>query len=148
MTQLALKQFSPQGILTIVDIRREGVSSVVVRLSVGITERLIQARNDRLDVQLRVIGQCRWQNVPGSNVHGLCEQVMFEHNEPGVNLACIADNILPVVKDLRGACTTASNVEVYRPRYIKKGLLQIHAEERTTSIERGRGADTGPHDRD
>jgi len=47
----------------------------------------------------RVAG--RWtHNVSSSNIHGLLEQVMLEHNEAGVNLAGITDDLLPVLKNL------------------------------------------------
>ncbi len=97
---------------TVVNTSREGVGGVVVGLSVGVTQRLVQAGDHRLDIQLRVVGQSCWKNVTSGDVNGLREQIVLEHNEAGVNLTGVADDVLPVVEHLSSASSAAWNVEV------------------------------------
>lgn len=101
---------------TRVDIRRDRVRGVVVRLHVRVTQRLVQARDDRHDVQRRVVGQCSGENVACCDIDRLCKQVVLEHDEPSVNLVGLVDNSIPVRKNLRSRDGTASNVVICRNR--------------------------------
>lgn len=75
-----------------------GVSLIVVSLNVCIGKGLVQARNNRFNVE--IAGLSIWENVSRSNLDRLLEKIMFQNNKASLQGTCISDDIFPVVQNI------------------------------------------------
>ena len=89
-----------------------GVRRVVIRLDVGVLHGLVQAGDNGLNLERRVVCKCVGEDITGGNVDTLLEEVVLENDEAMVDRSRITDDALPVVEHLGRGRETTSNVEV------------------------------------
>jgi hypothetical protein len=58
-------------------------------------------------------GKTRAYDVTSGDIDRLLEQVMLKNDEPSVDLTSIANDLLPVLKDLLDSNRTARNVKIW-----------------------------------
>ena len=80
--------------------RGRWVGLVVIRLNISVFQRLVQAGNDRLDFERRIPVQGIRKDVASGNFNTLLIEIVHKDNEAILASRGVADNILPVVKDL------------------------------------------------
>ena len=92
---------------------RRRVGCIIVSLDVSICERLVQAADDGLKVQLWVgTSESVGQDVSSGNLDGLLEKIVFEDDETGVQRRSIAENVFPIHEDLGSCDSSRMDVEV------------------------------------
>ena len=88
------------------------MTSIVVRLDVGVSERHLQTFDDWGHVVLGRVGESLGQNISCRDVDGLLEQVVFKDDESSINLRRVTHDEIPVVQHLVDVDTTARNTPV------------------------------------
>lgn len=59
------------------------------------------------------MGQSIREDVTSGNLNGLFKEIMFKNDEPRTPRCGVANDILPVLKDLLNSNSTSMDIEVY-----------------------------------
>ncbi len=84
-------------------------------------------RNDRFESELRVVRHRFGQNVSNGEIDGLLEQVVLEHDEPGLDLRRIVHDRVEIGYHLRGRDGARIDIEITRVKSNswRKGRVQM-----------------------
>ena len=125
---------------------RGWVGRVVISFNVRICERLVQATDDGLKIQLWVsTSKSVGKDISSGNLDGLLEKIVFEDDETSVQRRNIPHDVFPVLDNLGRCNSSRMDIEVCKASVIYAQLNQRH--DHTSGVKSGSGADAGPHDR-
>ena len=69
-----------------------GVRRVVIRLDVGVLHGLVQAGDDGLNLERRVVCKCVGEDITGGNVDTLLEEVVLEAIRQGFEIFGLSEH--------------------------------------------------------
>lgn len=91
---------------------RRRVGHIVIKFNIRIFEGLVQAADNRLDIEGRIMSQCVRKDVASGDFDRLLEKIVLENNKTAITSSGVADDVFPVLQNLLDARESAMDIEI------------------------------------